>query len=288
MRASLWPMVILIGAWVSVLACNASGQDESGSLVAIETGELPILLSAPHGGRQAIPGVPVRTGVGVRQFRTQSDVRTLDLTVQLADAIEEQLGERPYLVAAKFHRKYLDANRRAQDAYESPAAKATYETYHQAMTQARREIMERWGRGIVIDIHGQGAEPQAIFRGTQNGQTVKHLEHRFGSDAWKGDSSLFGRFEALGIPVIPATDSDDSEDSRYDGGFIVWTYGSRSGGTVDAIQLELGRDLRERANLSETAKTLAKAITGFAADYLPQMERNSDVRTEEELIPADP
>jgi hypothetical protein len=45
------------------LAISAQSSDRSvGSLVAIANGGLPIILSAPHGGQEAIPGVSQRQG----------------------------------------------------------------------------------------------------------------------------------------------------------------------------------------------------------------------------------
>jgi hypothetical protein len=42
-------------------------------------GSLPIVLAAPHGGREALPGVAVRHGVGIAQFVTTRDTRTDEL-----------------------------------------------------------------------------------------------------------------------------------------------------------------------------------------------------------------
>lgn len=248
-------------------------QEKTASLITIESGELPIILSAPHGGHDAIANVAERQGEGVERFNPRSDSNTDKLTEQLADAIEKKIGKRPYLVIARFHRKYVDANRRSRDAYESDEAKVVYESYHQALAKARSQVMERWGRGMLFDIHGQAVEPKAILRGTQNGKTTTHLVGRFGLEALIGETSLFGQLASQGLAVIPAVGADDRERAGYDGGYSVITHGSGSGGTLDAIQLELGNELRSKEALPATVAKLTEAIAAFAKQYLPTEER---------------
>ncbi len=60
-------------------------QSKPEPLVTIEDGDLPIILSAPHGGRGGIPGVPVRQGEGVEKFNSKADSGTAELTEQLAE-----------------------------------------------------------------------------------------------------------------------------------------------------------------------------------------------------------
>lgn len=257
---------------VAALGIHSSAESPE-ELVTIEAGELPLILTAPHGGGEAIDAVPKREGDGIRLFRTLSDSGTDRLALELADAIEQRLGKRPFIIVAHFHRKFIDANRPADLAYESPNAAATYRLYHAAIEQARRQITERWGHGLLIDIHGQGANPQAIFRGTQNGLTMTHLTNRFGRKALIGPESLFGELATQGIEVVPRIDSEENEDPRYDGGFTVVTYGSGRGGTIDAIQLELGRSFRMKTATESTAKMLANAIIAFSDQHLPQREQ---------------
>ncbi len=264
---SLLSCLLLIGLSVP----NAEAQTQS-RLMSIETGNLPIILTAPHGGDDAIPGVAQRRGNGAALFKSQSDEFTDQLTEKLADAIETKQGKRPYVIIARFHRKYLDANRRARDAYESPEAEPVYHAYHQAIADARNEIIRRWGRGTLVDIHGQAAEPKTIFRGTQNGKTTTHLISHFGQEAVIGETSLFGLLAQQGFQVIPAVGSTETEHEDYDGGYTVITHGSNSGGTFDAIQLELGRNLRSPDVNTETANKLADAITEFSAKYLPEAD----------------
>lgn len=243
---------------------------EPPTLVTIQPGDLPIILSAPHGGKRAVPGVTQRKGEGVARFKILSDEWTDQLTAKLADEIENKTGKRPYMVIANFHRKFIDANRPPHLAYETEKAKPVYDAYHEALTKARREVIDRFGAGLVLDIHGQAAELDTIIRGTQNGKTTAHLIERFGRDSLTGKSSLFGQIADHGLAITPPVDSQKKENPAYDGGHIVITYGSMKGGTVDAIQLELGRNLRRPEAATETAKKLAAAIHDYSAPYLPK------------------
>ena len=170
---------------------------------------------------------------------------------------------------ARFDRKYIDANRPAKNAYESALAKPTYDAYHHALQHARKEVQDKWRSGLLLDIHGQAAEGQAIFRGTNNGKTVAHLIDRHGKPALTGPKSVLGVLAKKGYAIIPSNDSANKEDPRFGGGYTVQTYGSRDGGTIDAIQFELGVKLRQPKNAEQTASDIADAIAIFAKEYLP-------------------
>jgi N-formylglutamate amidohydrolase len=242
-------------------------------LVTVRPGTLPIILSAPHGGRGRIPGVPDRKGVAVKQFVVVNDTNTDDLADRLTAAIEKRMGAKPHVVIARFERKQCDANRPAADAYEHPRAKAVYDAYHAALAAARRTVQADWGRGLLLDLHGQAADAGTIFRGTNDGKTVTHLIDRFGKDALTGPKSVLGVLAAKGHKPFPALDSDEKENPRFGGGYISQTYGSRYGGSVDAIQLELGGKQRSRAALDTFAADVAEAVAVFAKEYLPEKGR---------------
>lgn len=236
------------------------------------SGMLPIILAAPHGGREALSGVPLRRGVGVAQFTAERDNNTAELAEAVAVKIDERLGAKPFLVVAHFERKYLDVNRPASGAFESAAAKPYYDAYHEAIEAAAQRIRNRWGFGLLLDIHGQGAEPDAIFRGTDNGKSVAALQQRHGMAALGGAHSILGQLATKGYKILPGTAGDDRE-GRYTGGYTTRTYGSHRGTNIDAIQLELGGNLRSRKNLARTANDLAEAIANFARTFLTSSEK---------------
>lgn len=232
---------------------------------------MPIVISAPHGGRNPIPGIPERQAVKGRKYVTVRDENTAELAQKLAAVLEQKLGNKVYLTVAKFERKYVDANRSPDTAYDSEKAKPYYDAYHQNLRDACLEVQKQWGHGLLLDLHGQGASRQVIFRGTKNGLTVASLRDRFGPSAIVGANSILGQLEQKGYQVFPANNSPQQpEDARFNGGYIVQNYGGKAGTGIDAIQLELGTEQRAKAQLDRTADDLAGAIEVFAREYLPK------------------
>ena len=253
-------------AWAS--EGSAQNRSEAQKLPVLWAGTLPIILAAPHGGREAIPGVAPRRGVGVAQFTVERDGNTAELADAVAIKLADRLGGKPFVVIAQFERKYLDANRCAAAAYESAAAKPFYDAYHRALQDATERVRQGWGGGLLLDIHGQGAAAETIFRGTDNGKSVSALRQKFGNDALGGPKSILGQMAVKGYKIVPGLARDERE-RRYTGGYTTQTYGSHRGTKIDAIQLEFGARLRAGANLERTANDLAQAIQVFAGEYLP-------------------
>jgi N-formylglutamate amidohydrolase len=237
-------------------------------LITLWSGNLPIALVAAHGGREAVPGVAIRAGEGVAQFKTGRDNNTAELAEAIALNLGERLGAEPFLIIARFDRKYIDANRPSNGAYEAAEARPYYAAFHQAVDEACKQIRRVWGRGLLLDIHGQAAQANVIFRGTSNGKSVAELVKTFGHEALAGPQSIFGQLALRGYKSLPDPPGKERE-SRYIGGHTTQTYGSHRATGVDAIQLEFGSQLRARDNVNKTAADVAAAITVFAREYLP-------------------
>jgi N-formylglutamate amidohydrolase len=259
----------LILLTVATLRQNSIEPDERQSpdeWLTVWAGMLPIILSAPHGGRDTIPGVAERRGIGVAQFTVERDSNTAELAESLAARIAERLGAKPFLVVARFERKYADANRAEGAAFESAEAKSYYDAYHRAMAGAVAKVRQTWSGGLLLDIHGQRAEAGTIFRGTDNRKSVAALERRFGTEALIGTKSILGQMALKGYRVEPGA---DHSERRYTGGYTTRMYGSHRDEGVDAIQLEFGAGLRARRNIERTAGDLAHGIEIFSRNYLP-------------------
>jgi N-formylglutamate amidohydrolase len=259
----LLPLVWLVAA---LFAGHASASE----LVLVHAGALPVILTAPHGGRADVPGCETRSTVGSR-FVITPDLNTDVLALSIAEELGRLTGKRPYLVVARFHRRFIDANRRADEAYGAPGCKADYDYYHGAIRRFLDEVREKHPRAMLFDIHGQAAYPDSILRGTRYGATVKSLLARAGPAALTGPDSVFGKFALQGYRIVPANDvspTDKVEAPAYTGGHTVALYGSGNTDGIDAMQIEFGRDFREQRTVEKTARDAAAAIAAFYERYL--------------------
>jgi N-formylglutamate amidohydrolase len=239
----------------------------------IQRGTLPLILTAPHGGETAVAGIPIRNNPqGLRQFNKIIDDGTFEITQALSDALYKLYGARPYIVAARFHRKYLDANRPAgPKAYEHNKTKDIYNAYHGQITAFIKEIKSRFPQGaLLLDIHAHGRDYSTIYRGTQDKTTVSALLHNYGEKALSGQFSILGFLENQGYTVYPSKHTPHkSEHSDYSGGYTVGAYGSHKAAGIDALQLELGYNFRKSdATRKAFAKDLAQALQTFCTTYL--------------------
>lgn len=259
--------LLALTSWLQAEAL-AQSVVEAERLLTLTTGNLPLVLVAPHGGREAIPGIGIRQGNGVPQFKTGRDHNTAELAEAIALKLGEMSGAKPFLVIARFDRKYIDANRPSIEAYEALEAQPYYAAFHSAVDEACKQIRQVWGRGLLLDIHGQAAEANVIFRGTRHGKSVTDLVRRFGRQALTGPHSILGQLALRGYKILPDASVNDRE-SRYSGGHTAQTYGSHGATGIDAIQLEFGTRLRARDNVDRTAVDVAAAIRVFAQEYLP-------------------
>ena len=239
--------------------------------ISIQKGDLPIILSAPHGGLQPIPGVPERAGEGLKKggagFFAGRDENTELLAAAIARALESRLGKKPYFVIAKMHRKFVDANRPPEIAVEHPRAREVYDAYRGALAQFCDEVHARFGRGLLIDVHGQASARDTVFRGTHNGTTDAMLAKLAGEKIHAGPQSLAGLLNARGIAMKPADTSP--ETAGFTGGHIVQTYGKHEG--IGAVQCEFGMDFREKKAISAAAEKVADGVADFAKLYLLEM-----------------
>ena len=265
--------VVSNGAVAIALIFAASGVARAQPLFtyfSISPGTAPIILSAPHGGTLSYP-FPERSCTG-------NQVCILDAnTRQLAQATSNEFfaltGLRPYVVIALGDRKYIDFNRSPDEAYDSPDAARFYDFYHDAIDSFMQDIRDEYGRGLMLDIHGQSAIPDQVLRGTKNGLSVSEMLGVWGEAALNGPNSILGALDAQGITAHPSIDlpfSEQVENPSYDGGHITTSNGSHHPDGIDTIQLEFGFDYRGGAAWQDTSASLAAAMQAYLNAYLQE------------------
>lgn len=266
--------------------------------VSVQLGDLPLIISAPHGGLLKPSEIPDRT-----YGSTGGDGHTAELAWLLSAEIEAATGLLPHLVVSNLHRTKLDANRELVEAAQGDQrAEEAWWAYHQAIEDARSRVVDDHLAGLYIDLHGhhhdiervevgylllddelrlsdseldQGTNCQVSRTDTTpisctEKSSILELTSRSGrslSDLLSGGESLGAMLEVDGIPAVPsdATAAPDSGEEYYNGSFSTIQYGSRDGGAVSGVQLETPYDVRQSAAGRES---LAALISNALLVYL--------------------
>ncbi len=226
-------------------------------------GNLPLVISSGHGGALRPNEISDRTyGVTVQDGETQP------LTRELVREIVRLTGRMPHVVYSHLHRIKLDPNREIVEAAQGdPIAEQAWRDYERFLDIATARVTSQWGRGLYVDVHGHGhtlqriewgyaltasdlalADPvlgqqtyidRSTIRNLANDPNVAFLE------VLRGTTSFGGMLEGRGYPGVPSPAIPDPAGATYfSGGYNVQRHGSRDGGTVDAVQIELPSSLR--------------------------------------------
>ncbi len=127
-------------------------------------GNLPIIISAPHGGvqqsGQTIGGIfypdndsslPDR-GCGTNERDDNTDI----LVREIQKEIFELTGCYAHVIINNLHRSKLDPNREVNEATCGNAnARDHWNAFHGFVDQASASVEANWGKGLYIDLHGQ-------------------------------------------------------------------------------------------------------------------------------------
>lgn len=220
-------------------------------------GDLPIILSAPHGGSMVPEEIPDRTqGTTVRDSRTEELARTF------ASTVHSRSGGYVHIIICRLRRTKLDANRDIDEAAQGNKwAEQAWHEYHDFIETAKQTVAETYGRGFYIDLHGHGHEIQRLELGyllsssdlelsdtVLNGSTyvskssIRTLANEADAtfaELIRGPVSLGTLLEDLGYPAVPSTAQPNAGGAPYfTGGYSTQRHGSRSGGPISGVQIE--------------------------------------------------
>ena len=194
------------------------------------------------------------------------------------------IGTQPHVVYNLLRRSKLDANREINEAtLNIPDAITAYNDYTNFISQAKLAIP---GRGFLLDIHGQTHQPERTELGylisklrlVRKSYNMKNTSIRSLGEYWcgKGNNTCFQHFvqgnrglgyfmNQEGLDAVPSPLDEDPEGEKFFyGGYTTKRYGSRYGGKIDAIQLELPIGVRYKWNGDDALKNaFAKAIVQF-------------------------
>eukprot|EP01064_Diplonema_japonicum_P023849 TRINITY_DN34291_c0_g1_i1.p1 TRINITY_DN34291_c0_g1~~TRINITY_DN34291_c0_g1_i1.p1 ORF type:complete len:324 (+),score=52.48 TRINITY_DN34291_c0_g1_i1:52-972(+) len=231
-------------------------KDNPGLFEFCTEGNVPVILTAPHGGRTALPHGEIRTfpswyPAGVK-FSKTGDISTDKVALSAVELLHRNYGIKPFYVVAKCHRRYVDLNRAPSLAYAQGSRQGNlyYYSYHSLVETCIKKIGSK--SALLLDIHGHGdsRSPNITYRGTGHGRTCTLVDTPYGHPVLAGMVSR-------AVDVHPK--EGFSEKPGFSGGWTVQCYGLASFQGVECIQLEFGKDYR----LSEDG--INKAAQGIAA-----------------------
>jgi N-formylglutamate amidohydrolase len=226
--------------------------------ITVEPGDLPVVLSATHGGTEEIPGVLPRTS-----GTTVTDVATYELTTAVHEAVARDLGRRPHLVAARVSRRWIDFNRAPAEAFEDPSLAPIYDAFHDALRHAAQSAHQQDAScALLLDVHGQSMSATSSYRGTRSGITAS-LGKLHDSDA------VLDVLADADVGLSPAT-AGGLENPFFSGGYVVGEYGLTHGAApVDAVQIEFGSAYRQASTLAHTIDATARAVASHVRTRCP-------------------
>ena len=124
-------------------------------------GDLPFILSAPHGGRERPAELPDRER-GTFAF----DTNTQELARAVADELHTRTGHWPHVIICRVHRRKLDCNREiGEGAAGNPFAEEAWREFQGFIDSAHAGVVRQQGRGLYIDLHGHGHAEQRLELG---------------------------------------------------------------------------------------------------------------------------
>jgi hypothetical protein len=218
-------------------------------------GDLPLILSAPHGGTLTPAEIPNRTvGESVR------DTNTDTLATTIGNAFQSTLGHRPHVIIMRLHRSKVDANREiVEGAQGNQFAETAWREFQGYIDAAKEYTRTRFANGFYIDLHGHGhtiqrlelgyllsatelAGTDAQINALANASSLRSLVQGRSvplSTLLKGPNSIGAMFESESFPAVPSPANPDPAGNPYfSGGYNTDRHGSRVGGVIDGLQIE--------------------------------------------------
>jgi N-formylglutamate amidohydrolase len=251
-------------------------------------GELPLILSAPHGGDLTPEEIPDRTW-----GTTDTDRNTIETMLAVRDALVQRTGKAPHLVISHLRRTKLDPNREIVEAAQgNPFAENAWEEFQGYLDVAAGLVTATYASGLYLDLHGHGhAIPRVELGYLLSAADLDRTDAELDAGGYaarssiralaaqsslsfsrllRGPASFGARLGAEGIPSVPSPgDPSPGAAEYFSGGYDTARHGSRDGGQVCALQMELHftgvRDTEE--NRRAFARALARAVELYMMEH---------------------
>ena len=243
---------------------------EINNYIEYEEGNIPLILSVPHGGQLKCDSIPQRT-VGVLGIDRGTIELAKNLIKQISIEFEnsEEGFKSPFNIISKVRRSKIDLNRIEHEAFNqnSYIAREIYRFYHNKIEELILKNLKINNRSLLIDIHGfERADRPHGFRDVDIILGTKNLESLFSKPIKKRDwdknirGNIINSMLQLGIPVAPG--HPRRKEYVLTGGYITTQYGASRFLKSQTIQIEFSDRVRlfDKSLRKKVIKTLARLL----------------------------
>lgn len=252
-------------------------------------GDIPLIISAPHGGTINLDEVEDRDCEGAV---TVTDTYTKELAIQISETMYKYYQKRPYLIICNLIRKDIDQNRALDEATcGSELMIKPWNVFHNYIDTAIAMATRKFGGCIYIDLHGHGHSKQRLEIGylLKDADLKEIAQHPTMANAYFKKSSLtnvapfandsmflynlimgpnaFGTLMANeGFPSVPSMQDPYplEGDKFFNGGYNTKRYNSEKYPHVFGWQIETNyKGVRDPSGRIAFANSFCKIIYGL-------------------------
>jgi len=209
----------------------------------IAKGNIPIILSCPHGGFKKPSRIPDK-----KEGYKIPDINTYFIVKQIINILSNH-DIHLYYVLNKIHRTKIDLNRPAHSdsAFNQSSLEAEniHHAFHEQLAKFSHECIERFDKALIIDFHGFTRpcnEYPDIILGHVFGKTLDIMleSDSQNCERYWGCSQLYNSLSKIFTVDDGLATSDFN--IAYSGGYITHKYYNSA--KVNAIQIEVAKYIR--------------------------------------------
>jgi hypothetical protein len=164
MRVHTCLCFLILVAIVLPLQMQAQVIFGTNNYIEYQVGQLPIVISVPHGGALTPAGIPDRT---CNNPTTVTDANTEQLGRQIDSAFVARTGCHAHMIYCHLQRAKLDCNRNLADgACGNATAGVAWQEFYDFVDSAQALALAQFGgNAFYIDLHGHGHTQQRLELG---------------------------------------------------------------------------------------------------------------------------
>ncbi|MHA1293946.1 MAG: hypothetical protein ACTSQJ_14925 [Promethearchaeota archaeon] len=233
-------------------------------------GDLPIIISVPHGGNLECNNLPKRKKgiLGIDKGTVELANELISIIKNLSKTLFIDQME-PSFIILNVPRRKIDINRPPTEAFpkNSELAKKIYDFYHSKLSELINFNISAFSKSILIDIHGfEKSKRPPGFREVELILGTRNLKSLYYNEVPKKDwgenirGKIIKRFLENGIPIAPG--HPRRKEYVLTGGYIIQKYGSAQIAQSQAIQIEFSDTIRiyDKEMRTIVLKTIADVI----------------------------